>query len=528
VSYLNPHNIPASKYQWEENHPGLPRRVVGVPKGEGFSLGKIITFNFVILKTLLGLIIAQSIYLFSFIWQQYKNKKIIFKGTVDLGLLTILSNFNTWNKIDDINQFFKPWTFLKKPDVAQAWQEDQEFGRQRIAGINPVVIQKCKQEDIHPNGNFPVTDELVKSQLGDFTLASALANNRLYLVNYKILDKTITSDLEDELGRYHLAPLCLLYVNSENQLLPIAIQLQQKNGHDDTSYNPIFTPNSSPQDWLTAKTAVGCSDIAYQGVVSHLLKTHLIIELFIVSTFRQLSPQHILFQLLKPHFFNTIAINDMARLVFLGRHKFFDNTGALGYVGSSELLSREYSGKGKEYQGPPWQFYQTALPYDLATRDVYDLPGYYYRDDALLLWNAISQYVTDVLQSHYQVTDDIVNDQELQAWKNELIDPNCGNVKGLLAPEKAEQLAGTLNNLNDLIEIVTNIIFTATGQHSAVNFGQYDYGAWIPNMPFALYLPASNMAESNSEKNIELINKLPNRWQSIRQIVIVNTLTMQG
>lgn len=77
----------------------------------------------------------------------------------------------------------------------------------------------------------------------------------------------------------------------------------------------------------------------------------------------------------------------------------------------------------------------------------------------------------------YKQADDIINDKELQAWKNELIDQNYGNIQGLLSPDKFDQLTGKLNNLDDLIEIVTNIIFTTTARHSAVNFGQYEYAA---------------------------------------------------
>lgn len=517
------------KYQWEGTASELPAHVKGVPKGEGFTAGKIIKFLFTALKGVVGLLIAQFIHLFPFLWKQYQTGKLVLKGTADLGLLSIFSTFNNWGRIEEFHEFFKPWTFLKKPYIADSWQDDTEFGSQRLTGINPALVRKCKPEDISPEGKFPVSDELVTPLLGkekDVTLASALAGDRLYLLDYKIFDSIVTDELADQLARYPMAPLCLLYVNDEKQLVPIAIQLQQKTAHPDRKFNPLFTPNSPAQDWLTAKVAVAAADSVYQGIISHLLNTHLIVETFAVSTFRNLSPQHILFQLLKPHFFNTFAINDMARVVFLGRGKFFDTTGALGYTASNAVLSRGYSGKGKEYTGEPWLFYKTALPYDLEERDVYDLPGYYYRDDALLIWNAIAQYVGNVLQLRYKVADDLIHDEELQAWKNELIDPKYGNLQGLLPPEKSSQLAGKLDNLDDLTEIVTNVIFTATAQHSAVNFGQYDYAAWVPNMPFATYQPFFNLLEGNSDEKVELVERLPNRWQSIKQIILMSVLSI--
>ena len=56
-------------------------------------------------------------------------------------------------------------------------------------------------------------------------------------------------DLPTRKGQYCVAPICLLYVNGNNQLIPIAIQLKQKAGED----NPIFLPSDHLIDWLLAK-----------------------------------------------------------------------------------------------------------------------------------------------------------------------------------------------------------------------------------------------------------------------------------
>ncbi len=51
-------------------------------------------------------------------------------------------------------------------------------------------------------------------------------------------------------GCFVPAPLCLLYVNASDQLVPIAIQLKQQGGPD---VNPIFLPSDHWIDWMTAK-----------------------------------------------------------------------------------------------------------------------------------------------------------------------------------------------------------------------------------------------------------------------------------
>ncbi|GBF80394.1 lipoxygenase family protein [Aphanothece sacrum] len=516
----NVNNSAKDKYQWiseEERYPGAPPYVIGLPKGEGFSPWKIIIFDFTAIKTFLGLLFAQILHIISYFW---KNKPQL-KGVADLGLLSILAETNKWEKPEDLWSFFRFPACLPKPIVADKWDQDIEFGRQRLGGLNPVLIKKCHPEDLSIEGKFPVTNELLKADLGDnFSLESAWEKHQLYLLDYKLFDGIITEELEDQLGRYSNAPLCLLYLNDQDQLLPIAIKVTQEIGA------PIFTPKS-PQ-WSAAKLAVSTADIAYQGIIAHLLDTHLVAEIFAVSSYRTLSPDHILYQLLKPHFFNTLAINFMARSVFLGRGGFFDATGALGYTSSNELLNRGYRGEGIhiEYQGEPWEFYKKAFPYQLESRDVSQLPNYHYRDDATLLWEATKTYVTNVLTNHYQDVNSLVNDSQLQAWKNELISPQGGSLKGLLSPDKQEQLDGQLNNLDDLIDIVTNMIFTATSQHAAVNFGQYDYGAWVPNMPFALYQPFKSILEDVTKLEEKVLQWLPDRQQTIKQIVLVKILTI--
>ena len=48
-------------------------------------------------------------------------------------------------------------------------------------------------------------------------------------------------------GCYCPAPVCLLYVNGANKLVPIAIQLTPD------SDSPIFLPSDNLFDWLLAK-----------------------------------------------------------------------------------------------------------------------------------------------------------------------------------------------------------------------------------------------------------------------------------
>jgi Lipoxygenase len=516
-------------YQWIiPKNRAVPPYVKGLPDKEGFTPWKVFFVDFNVLIAALGLLIAYLLHFCIYTYQKIKSGEFKFRGIADLGLIETYSGLNRWSSLQEFNSFFRPWTFLQRPLVAQDWDRDAEFGRQRLAGMNPAFIKKCRPQDLGLDTKFPVTDSLLKPFLGeDFSLSRAFADHRLFLLDYEILENITLTDLEDQLGRYPHAPFCLLYVDDSQALVPIAIQVDQT---PSPSENPIYTPASPTQEWLAAKVIVGSADAAYQGIVSHLMNTHLIVETMVVATHRALPPEHLLWQLLTPHFFNTLAINTMARSIFLGRGGFFDTTGALGYTGSNELLSRSYSGKGQviEYKGDELEFYKLSLPYSLESRDVKEIPNYHYRDDAQLIWDAIRDYVARVLKTQYTDPESLAKDTALQAWKTELIGEDSGDIRGLLPPEQADQLTGLLTDIDALIFIATNIIFTASAQHSALNFGQYDYAAWVPNQPFALYKPLKVLLDHQVENADSLATDswLPTRIQALKQIILVKTLVL--
>ena len=507
-------------FSWELQPQYVPPHVKDLPKGHGFSIPKIVRFDGIVARGLLGFVLGEFLYAL----KRFRLGKLNFQRTADLGLADMFKAINEWHRLEDFDYFYRPWTSFAKPRVAETWDSDQEFGQARLFGVNPAFIRLCRPEDLYEGGKFPVESALSDVLPAGKTIASELENHRLYLLDYQILKNILTPELEDQLGKYAVAPICLLQVNDKDQLMPVAIRLKQDSVQT-ADENPILTPRSSPESWLTAKVAVSSADIAYQGIISHLLNTHLVVETFAVSTYRQLPSHHIIFQLLCPHFFNTFAINEMARGIFLGHNGFFDVTGALGFTGSNELLERAYLGTGKQYSGEPFLFYQAALPRDLERRQVANLPGYYYRDDALLIWDAIQAYVRDILRVRYQTSDDLIRDHDIQSWKTELVSPDFGRMLGLLPPEKQNQIDGELSSIEDLTEILTNIIFTATAQHSAVNFGQYEYAGWVPNMPFALYQPLQDVSKDHPPAT-ELVKKLPDRVQTIKQMILVKALSL--
>ena len=150
------------------------------------------------------------------------------------------------------------------------------------------------------------------------------------------------------------------------------------------------------------------------------------------------------------------------------------------------------------------------------------IEDYPFASDGLLLWDAIKEWVSDYVNYYYPNPSLITSDQELQEWWTEI------RTKGH-ADKKDESWWPDLKTPQDLIEIITTIVWVASGHHAAVNFGQHIYGAYFPtiariNMPNE---EPSNEFWDNFLKKPEgaLLKCFPSKIQAIKVITILDVLS---
>ena len=419
---------------------------------------------------------------------------------------------------------FKPYLDLFQiihlPCISDRFHEDQAFAAQRVAGANPLVIERVKEG---LPANFPVTNDLYQGVMGkEDSLTQAIEDKRLYIADYKIFDGIKGGDFPPEYTKYLCAPLALFAVpqadNCSQSLVPVAIQCHQDPGSD----NPIFTPpppgtpESQRWSWLIAKTIVQIADANYHELISHLGRTHLLIEPFIIATARELAPNHPLKILLRPHFQGTLFINNAATVGLINKEGIVDAT-----FGCTLDESLRITLEG--VRGYPFSFNDSMLPKFFEQRgvdDVTTLPDYPYRDDAMLIWEAIHQWVDSYISVYYQSDRDVVNDSELQGWFESLIADDGGRMTGFGESNSSGGL--DIHSRAYLIDAVTLIIFTSSVQHAAVNFSQATYMSYSPNMPWAGYQPAPKRA-TGATKN-DYFDLIPPPEQAEAQMNIAYTL----
>ncbi|KAM9362639.1 arachidonate 12-lipoxygenase, 12R-type-like [Symphorus nematophorus] len=421
-------------------------------------------------------------------------------GQTELQLKGLVDCKENWTDIDSINRVFCCKRTEISDYVQEHWREDAFFGYQYLNGVNPMLIQRCS---VLPN-NFPVTDDHVFLH-GQGSLQDEMQRGNIFLCDYKRLDGLKTNTINGK-KQYLMAPLILFHKRPDDKLMPIAIQLKQTPAHD----NPIFFPTDSEYDWLLAKIFVRSADFSEHQLNVHLLRTHLLAEVFAVSLLRNVPMVHPLYKLFIPHTRYTLQINLLARLRLISEDGSFTRFAASGGEGLTTLLKRSMSAV---------TYRSLCIPDDIAERGLEAVPNFYYRDDGLRLWDIIHRFVQGILGYYYKNDTEVQQDSELQKWIQEIFE------HGFLS-QASTGIPQSLTSVAELVKFVTMAIFTCSLQHSAVNTGQYDYGGWMPNTPISLQLPPPTTKGTTSEAT--MLQTFPDVSTTVQGMSVMWLLSKQS
>ncbi|GLT76826.1 hypothetical protein SLA2020_484620 [Shorea laevis] len=386
--------------------------------------------------------------------------------------------------------------FLKFPvpsvikENKTAWRTDEEFAREMLAGVNPVIIS-CLREfppasnldpKVYGNQNSSITKEQIEKNMNGLTVDYALRCKKLFILNHHDALMPYLTRINSTSTKTY-ASRTLLLLQDDGTLKPLAIELSlpHPQGEHHGAVSKVFTPAEDGVEgsiWQLAKAYAAVSDSGFHQLISHWLNTHAVIEPFIIATHRQLSALHPIYKLLHPHFRDTMYINALARHILINAGGVLERT----------VFPGKYALEMSAVLYKNWNFIEQALPNDLLKRGVAveDLrcphglrlliEDYPYAVDGLEIWAAIETWVSEYCSIYYPADQVVEDDPELQSWWTELRNVGHGDLKD-------EPWWPEMNTRADLVKSCTIIIWLASAFHAAVNFGQYPYAGYLPNRP---------------------------------------------
>jgi arachidonate 5-lipoxygenase len=214
---------------------------------------------------------------------------------------------NGFKSFSDVNDsvFGK---YINKPDWMNVanWKSDEEFCRQLIQGVNPMMITVCTKDTKIPPNLRNLTPQ-------GKTVDELIDEKRLFFLDYELL-----APLPPHADMVCYAPYVLIYKELPDQnnkldkprLMIAGIQLTRE---ADESKNVVYTPASPPNRWLFAKIHVANSDNQILEFIYHLGFTHLAMEAHAIANHNSflIDPKkpHLLGLMLLPHFQDAIGIN---------------------------------------------------------------------------------------------------------------------------------------------------------------------------------------------------------------------------
>ncbi|CAM1502374.1 Fc.00g043580.m01.CDS01 [Cosmosporella sp. VM-42] len=391
------------------------------------------------------------------------------------------------------------------------WHGDRRFADQSFTGTNPTTIEVAPKD---------LLDEFIAAAKRDGwdhwakTLPQINAAS-LFVQDCRYFRKAFGAqpnevlhhkeDVSDD--NWACAAVTLFQLHDDGKLHPIAIVCDYKTSMQNSV--TIFNQRKLPTDpsdqevndwpWRFAKTCAQVSDWTRHEVGVHLTRAHMIEEALIVATHRAIPMDHIVFKLLEPHWYKTLSLNAAARDTLVPQ-----------VIKDLVGVKPDYLFSFVRYEFDNFDYVKNYVPNDLASRGFPNtaegladkkFKNYAYAKNMLSMWDCIRKYVMSMLLIYYDkdTADQMVRDDPyVQNWSKEA--QTGGWIKTF----------PTIQTLDQLCDAVTMSIHIAAPFHSAVNYLQNFYQAFVLAKPAAICQPLpSNLMDLRKYTEKSLVAALP-------------------
>ncbi|MCA9493720.1 MAG: hypothetical protein KC621_27495 [Myxococcales bacterium] len=352
------------------------------------------------------------------------------------------------------------------------WDSDAAFAWQRIAGPNPMTIERPDAARwAKVQARLGLTDEVVRRGTGDAsaTVEGLLSSGRLLVSDYAMIvdPEPLPMGTTQGVTKRLPAPIGVFtWDDARNQLLPIAIRRGQ------TREAPLVGRDGSAA-WSIAKAELAAADFDWHEMGVHLMGVHFLMEGIIVAARRSLPAIHPVMTLLAPHFKYHLLNN------FAGRELLVEPGGYVEQILAGDLAKGSLGLVKRAYER--FHFDDLDVPKALAARNLVNrsgLPIFPYRDDGMHLWSIIDTWSRSYVAAYYRDDTAVAKDVDLERWCRETTSADGAHLAGF--PERLE-------TRDALASTLTRLIFLAGPQHAAVNYAQQASMTVVPNMPGAAW-----------------------------------------
>ncbi|VDI74007.1 lipoxygenase [Mytilus galloprovincialis] len=425
--------------------------------------------------------------------------------------IVILKNWlpKRWRTFVEINTAYQ--MYFKTPKGNINWENDLHFAQQRLNQCNSSLIRRVNNQNeiadimnILPNG---VLNAIVD-------VNAVIENGQLYFTNI---------NMPENLGIP--SPVVLFQMTDDEGFRPVAIKLNVANGGE-----VVFQPDDDPNAWMLAKMWANISDASMQLSVVHLGLTHLLMEGVAICVHRNLSSRHPIYKLLVPHFYYNLAINEMARDLLFIPGGYLDTTTKIHSAGVLQLIKQRLGDWNMNIDGTfPVDLQERGLTGDGGVNNV-NIPGFFYAEDGVRLYNAIHKYVEQYVHHYYSgvndedIMDRLLCDTEIQAFYAELVLPRAQE-NGGIGMQVLPGNNGRFETTGQLIDTLTSTIFICSVMHAATNFPQYDQYGFPPN--YSTLLHGAPPQNANVIEDQAVLDCLPSVRETFNIMTIFTLLSQE-